>query len=161
MQSWDSKGPILAFFCNWAPFRCYMDLCQSDTALPHAIYPIKVMCAGRVDPAMVLFAFERGAEGVMVIGCKEKECRYGPGPAQAEKMATSIRGLVHVVGLEPNRFSTLTFSFNEKNRLFEEMNGFVEKISKLEASPFASAFAGLKPQPSQGKEQGICKNLAL
>jgi coenzyme F420-reducing hydrogenase delta subunit len=149
MQSWDSKSPILAFFCNWAPYRCYMDLCHSDASLPHAIYPIKVMCAGRVDPAMVLFAFERGAEGVMVVGCKEKECRYGPGPAQADKMATSIRGLMHVVGLEPNRFSIITFSFDEKDRLFEEMNMFVEKISELGTLPFASALEGFKTQPPQ------------
>ena len=131
-----------------------MDLCHSEASLPQAIYPIKAMCAGRVDPAMVLFAFERGAEGVMVLGCKEKECRYGPGPEQADKMGASIRGLMHVVGLEPNRFSTLTFSFDEKNRLFEEMNAFAEKISELGRSPFASALEGLKTGRSQGKEQG-------
>jgi F420-non-reducing hydrogenase iron-sulfur subunit len=104
---------------------------------------------------MVIFAFERGAEGVMVLGCKEKECRYGPGPAQAEKMATSIRGLMHVVGLEHNRFSTLTFSFNEKERLFEEMNAFAEKINELGTSPFAPALAGLKPRSLQGRIEGL------
>ena len=150
MQSWDSHGPILAFFCNWAPYRCYMDLCQSDSAPHYIVYPIKVMCAGRVDPAMVLFAFERGAQGVMVLGCKEKECRYGPGPAQAEKVATCIQELMHIVGLESNRFLTRTFSFNEKERLFDQMNAFVESVSGLGKSPFASAFTGRKPQPSQG-----------
>ena len=128
----------MAFFCNWAPYRCYMDLCKSEYALPHTIYPVKVMCTGRVDPAMVLFAFERGAEGVMVIGCKDKECRYGPGPDQADKIAGPILGLMHILGLESERFSTMKYSFNEKNRLFEEIGLFAQKITMLRKSPLNS-----------------------
>jgi coenzyme F420-reducing hydrogenase delta subunit len=115
-----------------------MDLCQSGSAPPSKIYPVKVMCAGRVDPAMVLFAFEMGAEGVMILECKDGECRYGPGPAQAEKTAGCIRRLMHVVGLESGRFIALNFSFNEKERLFEEMNAFAESVSELGITPFAS-----------------------
>ncbi len=138
MHSLDSKGPILAFFCNWAPYRCYMDLCKSGHSFPYPIYPVKVMCTGRIDPAMVLFAFERGAEGVLIMGCKDKECRYGPGPGQVEKMAGPVQGLIHILGLEPERFSTLQYSFDEQNRLFEEMESFAKKIYKLEKSPLGA-----------------------
>jgi coenzyme F420-reducing hydrogenase delta subunit len=87
---------------------------------------------------MVLFAFERGAEGVLITGCKDKECRYGPGPEQAKKMAGSVHGLMHILGLEPERFSTLSYSFDEQNRFFEEMELFAEKIYKLEKSPLGT-----------------------
>jgi len=137
MNSWDRQRPILAFFCNWAPYRCYMDLCRSDHFLPYSIYPIKVMCAGRVDPAMILFAFEKGAEGVMVLGCKDKECRWGPGPWQTAKIAGLVQGLMQILGLEVERFSTFEYSFDENHRLFEEMNLFAKRVSKLEKSPFA------------------------
>ncbi len=135
MSSLDSKGTVLAFFCNWAPYRCYMELGNSGLSLPRSIYPIKVMCAGRVDPAMLLFAFERGAKGVMVIGCKDRECRYGPGAEQAMKMAERFRGLMHILGLEHERFSTMKFASNEKERLVEEMDSFAKKISRLGKSP--------------------------
>jgi coenzyme F420-reducing hydrogenase delta subunit len=85
---------------------------------------------------MVLFAFERGAEGVAVVGCKEKECRYGPGPDQAKKLAGTIRGLIHTLGLEPERFSTLQYADHEKERLFEDMEAFLKKIATLGKSPF-------------------------
>jgi coenzyme F420-reducing hydrogenase delta subunit len=137
MHSSDNKGPILAFFCNWAPYRCYMDVCKSGNTLPHSIYPIKVMCTGRIDPAMVLFAFEKGAEGVVVIGCKENECRYGPGPGQANKMLRAVQRLIHILGLEPERFSTLAYSFDEESRLFEEMDAFAQRISGIKKSPLA------------------------
>lgn len=123
--------------CNWAPYRCYMDLCRSESSFEHVICPVKVMCSGRVDPAMVLFAFEKGAEGVMVLGCKEKECRYGPGPKQSTKIAELIKTLIHILGLEPERFSSIKYSFDEKSRLFKEINSFAEKVARLEKSPFA------------------------
>jgi coenzyme F420-reducing hydrogenase delta subunit len=135
MHSWNSRGPILAFFCNWAPYRCYMELCHSKAPLPHAIYPVKVMCAGRIDPAMVLFAFEKGAEGVMVLGCKEKECRYGPGPECTERTAKSIKALMHLLGLELERFSVVRVSFDEKNTLLEQIKAFSERLSQLGKSP--------------------------
>ena len=135
MPIWDSKGPILAFFCNWAPYRCYMDLCGTGMPSPRFIYPIKVMCAGRVDPAMVLHAFEKGAEGVIVLGCQEKECRYGPGPKNTEKMQGSIQRLMHILGLDSKRFMTARYAFNESERLMQEMNAFAEALSKLKKSP--------------------------
>lgn len=138
MNSQDDKGPILAFFCNWAPYRCYLDLVKSGPSLTQPIYPIKVMCTGRVDPAMILFAFEKGAGGVVVVGCKDKECRYGPGPEQSDKVAGTIQGLMHILGLEPERFSTMKYSFDEKNRLFKEMDSFAKKIAKLGKSPLNS-----------------------
>jgi F420-non-reducing hydrogenase iron-sulfur subunit len=87
---------------------------------------------------MVLLAFERGAEGVLIMGCKDKECRYGPGPGQAKKIAGSVHGLIHILGLEPERFLILHYAFDEQNRLFEEMESFAEKIHKMKKSPLSA-----------------------
>lgn len=139
MSSLDNnKGPILAFFCNWAPYRCFMDLGKSGLSPAHPIYPVRVMCAGRVDPAILLYAFEKGAEGVMVIGCRDKECRYGPGPQQAKRMAARTKGLMHVLGLEDERFSAMDYASHESERLIEDLNSFVKKIAKLGRSPLAT-----------------------
>ena len=138
MSSWDSKGPVLAFFCNWAPYRCFFDLGKSGRSLPHPFYPIKVMCAGRVDPSILLYAFEKGAEGVMVVGCKDKECRYGPGPQQTEKMGERVRGLMGVLGLEPERFTAKSYASHDTDRLFTDMRSFVKKLGKLQKSPLVS-----------------------
>jgi F420-non-reducing hydrogenase iron-sulfur subunit len=84
---------------------------------------------------MVLHAFEKGAEGVMVLGCRERECRYGPGPKHTEKMQEPIRKLMHILGLESKRFLTARYAFNESERLLEDMNAFTEAVSKLKKSP--------------------------
>ena len=134
----NGKGPVLAFFCNWAPYRCLLDLGRSGRSLPYPIHPIKVTCVGRVDPSILLYAFEKGVEGVMLMGCKEKECRYGPGPQQTKKMKARMRGLMNVLGLEPERFSAMNYTPNETDRLFLDMRSFVKKIRKLRKSPLVS-----------------------
>jgi F420-non-reducing hydrogenase iron-sulfur subunit len=133
----NNKGPVLAFFCNWAPYRCLLDLAKSGRSFPYPIHPIKVMCAGRVDASILLCAFEKGVEGVMVIGCKEKECRYGPGPQQMKKMGERMRGLMGVLGLEPERFSAMNYAPRDTDRLFMDMRSFVNSISQLDRSPLA------------------------
>jgi coenzyme F420-reducing hydrogenase delta subunit len=137
MHCWDSKGPVLAFLCNWAPYRCFMDLCKSGRSLPHPIFPVKVMCSGRVDPAMILLAFEKGAEGVMVLGCQDKECRYGPGPAQAEKAAVTITQLMHTLGLEAERFAVFHYGHDDKDKLIKDMEAFIQGLDTLGKSPFS------------------------
>ena len=134
----NNKGPVLAFFCNWAPYRCLLDLGKSGRALPRPVHPIKVMCSGRMDPSILLYAFEKGVEGVMVIGCKDKECRYGPGPQQTKIMEERMRGLMGVLGLEPERFSAMNYAPPDTDRLFMDMSAFVKKIDKLQKSPFVA-----------------------
>ena len=138
MSSFDNnKGLVLAFFCNWAPYRCLLDLGKAGRSLPRPIYPIKVMCAGRVDPSILLYAFEKGVEGVMVIGCKDKECRYGPGPQQTEKMEERMRGLMNVLGLEPERFSAMNYAPSDTDKFSMDIISFLNSISQLDRSPFA------------------------
>jgi len=130
---------MLAFLCNWAAYRCYMGMCRGGAEMPsRPIFPIKVPCSGRVDPAMVLRAFEKGAEGVMVLGCKERECRYGPGPRQTERMEVQILSLMRILGLEPQRFFAATYGFHESERLLEDMHAFVKGVSKLGETPLKS-----------------------
>ena len=105
--------------------------------MPSFFRPVRVMCAGRVDPAMVLCAFERGAEGVLVLACPEKGCRYGPGPLQARRTEGRIKGLLHILGLDPGRFTVLTCVPQEPERLRAEMASFARKVSRLDRSPLA------------------------
>jgi coenzyme F420-reducing hydrogenase delta subunit len=70
------KPKIIGFLCNWC---CYggADLCGvSRLQYPPHIRVIRVMCAGRVDPAFVLRAFKRGMDGVFIGGCHFNDCHY-------------------------------------------------------------------------------------
>ena len=140
MSTWDNTGPILAFFCNWAPYRCLMELADSGQPPLPPIHPIKVMCAGRVDPAVLLYAFEKGASGVLLLGCRDRECPHGPGPAQSLKVEKRMKSLMHVLGLESRRLTVAHYASHESKRLHEDIRVFAEELGRLGPSPLGVPF---------------------
>lgn len=150
MSSWDSSGLVLAFICNWAPYRCFMDLVNSGRFLPPSMRLVKVPCAARVDVPMVLSAFEKGASGVLILECKDGECRYGPGPRQVLGTAERIKEILHILGLGPLRFHVLEFDVHESETLLEEVKAFagrIERFATESRGPAYEACNGRAQQP--------------
>ena len=115
--------------------------------------PVRVMCAGRVDPGAVLAAFERGARGVMLLSCRGKGCRYGPGPALARETVTRVRALMHLLGLDPGRLLHLELGALEEKGLEAEIRSFWTTLSRMKKSPFGGN--GAEPRREQGLEPCI------
>jgi heterodisulfide reductase subunit C/coenzyme F420-reducing hydrogenase delta subunit len=75
----DSETPrILAFVCQWS-IRSEAEWARLRALEGKALRIVNLPCSGRVDPAMVLLALTRGADGVLVVGCREGECHYQRG----------------------------------------------------------------------------------
>jgi coenzyme F420-reducing hydrogenase delta subunit len=51
---------------------------------PANVKIIRMMCSGSVDPAVVMQALERGADGIIIIGCLIDNCHYVEGNKNAE-----------------------------------------------------------------------------
>src|ERR1035437_7343592 len=70
---------IVAFVCNWCTYAG-ADL-AGTSRLPYApnVRIICLPCTGRIDPLMVLKAFEGGADAVLVSGCHPGDCHYTSG----------------------------------------------------------------------------------
>jgi len=72
----ESKTPkIVCFMCNWA-------FCRNEIAIPSNVSLVRVMCVGRIDPAIALEMFEKGADAVMMVGCKPPDCHFVEGNLQ-------------------------------------------------------------------------------
>jgi len=64
----DFEPKILAFCCNWCSYASADLAGVSRLQYPTNIRDIRVMCSGRVDPAIVFDALLKGVDGVMVLG---------------------------------------------------------------------------------------------
>ena len=57
---------------------------------------IELPCTGTIDQRVLLQAFEEGADGVLVAGCLEGDCRYQQGNIRAKKRLRALKKiLVH------------------------------------------------------------------
>ncbi len=59
---------IVAFCCNWCSYAAADLAGTSRMQYPSNIRIIRVMCSGMVHPEFIHEAFEKGADGVMVLG---------------------------------------------------------------------------------------------
>ncbi|MBI2917742.1 MAG: hydrogenase iron-sulfur subunit [Chloroflexi bacterium] len=129
---YDFEPKILGFLCNWC---CYAgaDLAGvSRYQYPTNIRIIRVMCSGRVDPAFILRAFSKGADGVLVGGCHLDDCHYvTEGNYRALDMVGLFHKLLVQVGLSPKRLRIEWVSASEGNRFAELVSDFTRQLKAL------------------------------
>jgi len=128
---------IVGFLCNWCSYAGADLAGVSRFKYPSNLKIIRVMCSGSVDPAVVLEALLRGADGVLVCGCHPGDCHYQEGNDHAARRIETLRKLVALTGLEPQRLRLEWVSASEGKRFAEIVDDFVQTISELGPNPVA------------------------
>ncbi len=92
-------------------------------------------CTGRIDEALLLKAFENGADGVMVVGCLEGDCHYVNGNIRARARVKRVYGILEKINIGPDRVRMYNLSAGEGSKFAAYANEFVEQILELGPSP--------------------------
>lgn len=96
-----SAATLLVVTCNWC--------LNADDDLAYAQHPptgvrvANVPCTGRLTPAFVTVALQKGADAVLVVGCQDDECHYKHGNRLEKTRARMVQGLLELLGVEPER----------------------------------------------------------
>jgi NADPH-dependent glutamate synthase beta subunit-like oxidoreductase/coenzyme F420-reducing hydrogenase delta subunit/NAD-dependent dihydropyrimidine dehydrogenase PreA subunit len=94
----DQKQNVLVFTCNWNPYSGMETAGVEGLSYSARVYPLRVMCLGRLKPGIILKAFERGARGVLLLGCPQDECHYEFGGRRADETFAVARDLIRTMG---------------------------------------------------------------
>ncbi len=122
---------ILAILCNWCSYAG-ADLAGSTRLqYPETVRIVRVPCSGRTDPMFVLKGFQRGFDGVMVLGCHPGDCHYAKGNYYARRRIALTQDLLKSLGIEPERFHFEWVSASEGNRFAELIRDFSGQIKQL------------------------------
>jgi coenzyme F420-reducing hydrogenase delta subunit len=102
---------------------------------PENIRIIKVPCTGKVDLIHLLRAFEKGADGVCVLGCLEGTCQFTNGNIRARKRVEKAQEILESVGTGGERVQMYNLSSSEAPRFVEIATEMTEKIKALGPNP--------------------------
>ncbi len=80
---------------------------------PESIKIIRVPCTGKVDALHLMRCFERGADGVIVVGCREGDCHYQSGNFRARKRVAEVAGLLERLGIGGERLRMVNLSSSD------------------------------------------------
>jgi len=131
------RPKIVGLICNWSmPPEVKLAGPTRIHGYPK-IHIVQVMCVGRIDPAIVLETFSRGADGVLVVGCHPPDCHYVEGNLQAERRIKMLKKLISLTGLEPERLLLDWAYASEVERFAKIINDFRNQVISLGPSPLA------------------------
>lgn len=88
-------------------------------------------CLGRIDEAVILRAFRKGADAVIVAGCVEGNCKYNSGNYQARRCVNEVRDILTEIGVSGERLEILNLAPNQMIdlvNLFENMKEVVLRL---------------------------------
>jgi coenzyme F420-reducing hydrogenase delta subunit len=82
-------------------------------AYPSSVHVVRVPCTGKVDVLHLMRCFERGADGVYVVGCREGDCHYQDGNFRARKRVEQARALLDSLGIGGGRVRMCNLSSSD------------------------------------------------
>ena len=87
----------------------------------------------------MLRAFEKGADGVYVVGCLEGECHYNRGNIRARKRVEQAKQILETIGIGGERVEMYNLSSSEAPRFVQIAGEMTEKIVALGPNPIKLA----------------------
>ena len=130
---------IVAFCCHYCAYTAADMAGSKRISYPPNVKIIRVPCTGKVDILHILRAFEKGADGVYVVGCMEGDCRFDNGNLRARKRVAQAQAILDKVGIGGERVKMFNLSSGEGPRFAEYAVEMTEKIEEMGPNPIKIA----------------------
>jgi len=130
---------VLGFACNWCGYAAADQAGMSKIQYPPNIKLLRVMCLGTVDPQLIMNAFTKGFDGVILFGCHLGECHYVSGNKNALLVVERIKKILHLLGLGEGRLRMEEVSAGEAPRFATLVREFVEELKPMGPNPLRVA----------------------
>ena len=122
---------IVGIFCNWCTYMAADLAGTSRMKYAPNVRIVRVMCSGRVEPQLILWAFNQGADGVFIGGCNPGDCHYQEGNYKALRRITLLKQMLPQLGIESERLRLEWISAASADKLKRVANEFTEQLKVL------------------------------
>ena len=106
---------------------------------PSNIRVVRVPCTGKVDVLYILRSFEKGADGVYLVGCLEGGCHYDSGNLKARKRVEQAQKILDTIGIGGERVQMYNLSSSDGPLFAKYAQEMDERIRKLGPNPIKLA----------------------
>ena len=132
---------ILAFCCSYCASSAAALAGSKRIQYPASVRIIQMPCTGKVEMEHILESFEKGVDGILVVGCLEGGCHFVEGNLRARKRTERVGSILDEIGIGSERLKMVHLSDSMAA-------GFVQNVQEL-----ISAVKGLGPNPLKAVER--------
>lgn len=122
---------IVGFLCNWCSYAGADMAGTSRMTYPANIRIVRVPCSGRVEPLLIVKAFQMGADGVLIAGCHPGDCHYTEGNYHLRRRFALLQPFLDYLGIEKERFKLEWVSASEGKKFAQLVTSFTEDVARL------------------------------
>lgn len=127
----DGELRTIGLMCEWSGYAA-ADLAGAEgRQYPPQMRIIGLGCSARFDPYLVLWAFLRGADGVLLGACDPGMCHYVEGNERAEARVEGLRTMLTGAGFDPRRLRLEWFRPDDAERFTGVVERFTDEIEYL------------------------------
>ena len=130
-------GRVLVFTCNWGGHGGAEAAGMEGRTLPPEVRLLRLPCLGRLSPALLLRALERGAAGVLLQGCPEGACHYDFGREMASQALAQAQVLAELLGWGAARLALGGSAPGDGEAFARTVRNFVERVRALGDEPWS------------------------
>jgi heterodisulfide reductase subunit A len=124
------NGPkILGLLCDGCAYPAADQVGLSGKSFPINLSIMRVPCSGRIDPRFILYAIEKGFDGIILGGCHPENCQYIGGNYDLEKRVDLLKELLRARGLSEDYVRVLFISYLESDKFIEEIENYVQILT--------------------------------
>ena len=120
---------VVIFTCNWDAYSGLEAAGKDRQHYSPAIRPVRVMCLGRLHPGLILKAFEKGADGVMMLGCSPDDCHYDFGNRGAEKVYSLAKELLCLLGYQKKQIHLDYLAAGDGKGFIDKIESFMSGLN--------------------------------
>jgi F420-non-reducing hydrogenase iron-sulfur subunit len=102
---------------------------------PTSVKVVRVPCTGKVDVIHMLRAFEKGADGVYLVGCLEGGCHYNSGNLRARKRVEQVQKILETVGVGGERVQMYNLSSSDGPLFAKYAEEMHDRIMQMGPNP--------------------------
>ena len=126
---------IIAFCCDYCAHSAAALAGSQRMQYPAGVRILSTPCTGKLEMENILEAFEKGIDGVMIVGCLEGSCHFVEGNLRARKRTDRIRSILDEIGVGAERLKMVNLSDVMASAFVEYMKEAMETIRSLGPNP--------------------------
>jgi len=132
----DYEPKVICFACTYCSYTA-ADLAGSmRLSYSTNVRVVKLLCTGKIEPLLLLRAFQQGADAVYVAGCNLGDCHFIKGNVAGKRWTNYVKNeLMAEMGLEPERLEFFHIPASDGPGFAKAANDMTARAVELGPNP--------------------------
>jgi quinone-modifying oxidoreductase subunit QmoB len=135
----EDKPTIICLVCENDSYPALDTAAIAGKKIDPAFRFISMRCLGGMNLVWVADALSKGADGMLLLGCKFGEnyqCHFVKGSELANTRFSKVSETLNRLQLESERVQLMQVAINEYDKLPDMLNAFAARIREIGPNPF-------------------------